>query len=126
MELPAEFETYLDTLNSKQRHEVRRKLRRLNEAGTVNYHLLDDMARIRPALDNFFSMFVESRDDKATFLTPEMKRFFLTLMEKLGEAGILRLGVLELDGSRWHLSSFSITMTAATCTTADIIRNTRG
>ncbi len=98
MDLPTDFESYLAMLSSKQRHEVRRKLRRISEAGIITYHLLHDMPRIRQALDGFFSMFVESRDDKASFLTPEMKEFFTILMEKLGEAGILRLGILELDG----------------------------
>ena len=96
--LPEDFEGYLNFLSTKQRHEVRRKLRRLNESGTVTYRVLDDKPGIQQALDGFFSMFVESRNDKALFLTPVMKTFFLNLMEKLGEAGILRLGVLELDG----------------------------
>ncbi len=98
MGLPYDFESYLGALTSKQRHEVRRKLRRVYEAGDVTYRVLDEWTQIGPLVDNFFSMFVESRDDKATFLTPEMKVFFLELMKKLGGAGILRLGVLELDG----------------------------
>lgn len=97
MQLPSDFERYLGALTSKQRHEVRRKMRRVYEAGNVTYRVLDDINQIRPVLDSFFSMFRESRNDKDAFLTPEMKEFFLVLTEKLGSAGILRLGVLELD-----------------------------
>lgn len=95
--LPGDFESYLELLSSKQRHEVRRKMRRLNEAGNTSYRLHEKPEEIQGLLDVFFTMFVESRDDKASFLTPQMKDFFVTLTDKLSRAGILKLGVLELD-----------------------------
>jgi CelD/BcsL family acetyltransferase involved in cellulose biosynthesis len=42
-------------------------------------------------------MFVESRQDKAVFLTEQMKSFFRLLADTMGGVGLLRLGVLELD-----------------------------
>ncbi|MFC2048425.1 GNAT family N-acetyltransferase, partial [Chloroflexota bacterium] len=42
LDLPATWEEYLAALSSKQRHEVRRKLRRLSEAGKVDYHVAKD------------------------------------------------------------------------------------
>ncbi|UCH43675.1 MAG: GNAT family N-acetyltransferase [Dehalococcoidales bacterium] len=96
--LPPTWEEYLMILDKKQRHEVRRKLRRLSEAGQVNYRLARDSESIHGSLDVFFSMFTESRQDKADFLTAQMESFFKSMAGAMTEAGILRLGILELDG----------------------------
>ncbi|MCX7911956.1 MAG: GNAT family N-acetyltransferase [Dehalococcoidales bacterium] len=98
MALPASFDGYLDSLSSKQRHEVRRKLRRLHEEGSVSYRFVGGGEPLPPALDTFFRMFVESRSDKANFLTAEMEAFFRAMASAMNRAGLFRLGVLELDG----------------------------
>ena len=98
MDLPASWEKYLEVLNSKQRHEVKRKLRRLSEAGEVNYKLVDDISAIPDFMDQFFKMFTESRADKAAFLTEQREAFFRAIVAKMSEAGLLKLGILELDG----------------------------
>ncbi len=98
MDLPASFDEYLTGLTSKQRHEVRRKLRRLNEEGTIEYRSIGDGAALNAAMNNFFRMFVESRQDKANFMTDKMESFFRRLAEVMAGEGLLKLGVLELDG----------------------------
>lgn len=97
MDLPNDWEEYLAALSTKQRHEVRRKLRRLSEAGDVRYYSVDGGAAIPKTMDNFFKMFVESRQDKAAFMTEQMKTFFRLLADTMARVGLLRLGVLELD-----------------------------
>ncbi len=97
MELPDSWEEYLKVLSSKQRHEVKRKLRRLAEAGNIDYKLIDDITAVPDFLDRFFRMFTESREDKAEFLTKQRETFFRVLVEKLSGAGLLKLGSLELD-----------------------------
>jgi len=97
MELPPSWEEYLAMLNSKQRHEVKRKLRRLTEAGEVEYRVVRG-TEIRDKMDTFLSMFTESRSDKATFLTGKMESFFRSLTESLTESGLLKMGILDLDG----------------------------
>ena len=99
LDLPATWEEYLGILTAKQRHEVRRKLRRLSEAGKVGYHFIVDSAAVNNAMDTFLKMFTESRTDKATFLTTQMESYFRSLANSMAEAGLLRLGVLELDTS---------------------------
>lgn len=96
-DLPATWDEYLQILNTKQRHEVRRKLRRLEEAGTVNFRFIEDAALVPGFLDVFLKQFIESRTDKATFMTAEMERFFRSMADVIFEAGLLRLSVLELD-----------------------------
>ncbi len=97
MELPPTFDEYLATLNTKQRHEVRRKLRRLNEAGQVEYHYIDNRDALQTNFDLFLRLFSMAREDKARFMTPEMEAFFRSLARATAEMGILRLGLLELD-----------------------------
>jgi CelD/BcsL family acetyltransferase involved in cellulose biosynthesis len=95
-DLPSSWDEYLLSLSSKQRHEVRRKLRRLAEAGEVAYRFIDDAA-VPATMDTFFRMFVESRQCKADFLTAQMESFFRRLADTMSGAGLLKMGVLELD-----------------------------
>ena len=48
-------------------------------------------------MDIFLRMFVESREDKATFLTEQMSVFFRLMTRTMAEAKLLRAGVLEID-----------------------------
>jgi CelD/BcsL family acetyltransferase involved in cellulose biosynthesis len=98
MDLPPTWEEYLAALNTKQRHEVRRKLRRLYEEGNIKYLTIVTGPAITDAMGTFFRMFVESRQDKAAFMTEQMKSFFLALVDAMARLDLLRLGVLELDG----------------------------
>ncbi len=98
MELTASFDEYLESLSTKQRHEVRRKLRRLNEEGSIEYRFVNVGAAVPDTMDAFFKMFVESRRDKANFMTEKMASFFRLLADTMARAGLLKLGVLELDG----------------------------
>ena len=97
MELPGTWDDYLMTLNSKQRHEVRRKLRRLEEAGNFEYHSICGAASVIEAFDAFLKMFTESRDDKADFLTEKRELFFRSMTESMANAGVLKLGILEIE-----------------------------
>ena len=96
LDLPPTWQDYLRTLTQKQRHEVRRKLRRLWEAGDVNYRVVEDSESASQSIDIFLRLFRESRQDKAIFLTARMESFFTSLAKAMGQAGLLRLGILEL------------------------------
>ncbi len=98
MDLPPSFDDYMAGLDTKQRHEVRRKLRRLNEEGTIDYRFVNEGPELSSIMDTFFKMFVESRQDKASFMTEKMGSFFRLLADAMARAGLLRLGVLALDG----------------------------
>jgi len=98
-ELPADWEAYLQLLNTKQRHEVRRKLRRLPEGGQVEFVLLRPDTAPPEFIDSFMRLFSLARDDaKAAFMTPAMEAFFRSLAQAMAAEGLLRLGVLRLDG----------------------------
>ncbi len=97
LDLPPTWQEYLRTLTQKQRHEVRRKLRRFWEAGDVNYRIVEDSESASQSIALFLRLFRESRQDKAIFLTAQMESFFTSLTKAMGQAGLLRLGILELN-----------------------------
>jgi CelD/BcsL family acetyltransferase involved in cellulose biosynthesis len=96
-ELPATWEEYLGMLITKQRHELRRKLRRLAEEGRVNYHNIEDNQDAQEVIGTFFELFCESRQDKAAFMTAKREKFFRLTAEVMAEAGLFRFGVLEFE-----------------------------
>jgi len=97
LDLPPTWQEYLRTLTQKQRHEVRRKLRRLWEAGDVNYRMIEDSESASQSIAIFLRLFRESRREKAIFLTARMESFFTSLVKAMAQAGLLRLGILELN-----------------------------
>ena len=97
LDLPATWNEYLATLNTKQRHEVRRKLRRLWKAGNVEHHCVEVGKGAEDCLDTFLRLFSLSKDEKARFMDTKMESFFRSLARAMAEIGLLRLGVLQLD-----------------------------
>jgi len=97
VDLPGTWDEYLAMLGKKQRHEVRRKLRRLWEAGNVDYHCLEVSQEAGDFMDTFLKLFSLSREEKASFMTAQMKSFFRSLAEAMAEIGLLRFGIVELD-----------------------------
>jgi CelD/BcsL family acetyltransferase involved in cellulose biosynthesis len=96
-DLPGTWHEYLQSLSAKQRHEVKRKLRRLEEAGAVGFHFVETAESVSGFMDFFLKQFVESRDDKAIFMTAEMEKFFRSMTDVIFKVGLLRAAVLELD-----------------------------
>ncbi|GMQ79646.1 MAG: hypothetical protein BMS9Abin03_072 [Thermodesulfobacteriota bacterium] len=95
--LPRTWESYLYMLKGKQRHEIRRKLRRLNKAGHVQFRVLERLDEISEAMDTFFSLFKASRPDKSEFLTEQMVLFFRLLALRMAQQGFLRMFFLDID-----------------------------
>jgi len=99
IELPDTWEEYLLMLDSKQGREVRRKLRRLEEAGDLNYYVISEVNSSIATLELFLKLFRASREDKAAFMSPRMENFFRSMVDSMANAGLLRFGILELDTS---------------------------
>ena len=92
--LPADFETYVQGLGKKERHELRRKIRRLENATQASFRWATDAER-GATLDRFFALHRLSRGEKADFMTPAVERFFRDIADALAPIGRLRLGVLR-------------------------------
>ena len=97
LDLPPSWNEYLDILTQKQRHEVRRKLRRLWEAGEVNYRIIEDSKSVSESIAIFLKLFRESRKDKAIFMNAQRESFFNSLAKAMAQARLLKLGILELN-----------------------------
>ena len=98
--LPVNWEDYFTLLKTKDRHEIRRKLRRLEQGNVVNYLTITEPAQMPPAMESFFSLFQLSSPEKANFMTAQKKDFFLAMVSSLAEKGNIRLSFLEVDGVR--------------------------
>jgi CelD/BcsL family acetyltransferase involved in cellulose biosynthesis len=98
MALPSSWEAFLERLSGKQRHEIRRKLRRLDAAAQVKYRFVEDVNTVRTEVDTFIALFRSNRSDKAAFMTSQMEAYFRSLAESMAAHHMLKLAFLELDG----------------------------
>jgi CelD/BcsL family acetyltransferase involved in cellulose biosynthesis len=94
--LPAVWDDYLMQLNGKQRHEVRRKLRRLESHGVYTYKTAGIDENTDNAAGHFLRLFHMNRIDKAAFMHAAMADYFRELIGAASRLGILRLHVLEV------------------------------
>ena len=100
LSLPGTWDEYLAGLTRKNRHELRRKMRRLERAGQVRHFEVSDPDAISEGLDQFFDLHRKSTPDKAEFMSADRERFFRRAALSLAEQGITRLSFVELDGVR--------------------------
>jgi CelD/BcsL family acetyltransferase involved in cellulose biosynthesis len=98
MKLPATWDGYLRRINGKQRHEIRRKLKRLHEAAHITYRVVEESEEVNEHFEIFLALFRSNRSDKAIFMTERMASFFKSLTETLAEWDILKLFFLDIDG----------------------------
>jgi len=92
------WDGYLQMLNKKQRHEIRRKLRRSQEGAEWSWRTAETAADLERDLPAFFRLHEASAGDKAQFMTPAMQSFFRSIAAVLLQAGILRLSTFARDG----------------------------
>jgi len=97
LELPSTWDAFLKGLTGKERHEIRRKLRRLNEAARINFRVVESRAEVVEQIDTFFELFKLNRSEKSDFMTGQRASFFRSMAEALAETRILKLFFLDLD-----------------------------
>lgn len=97
-ELPDTYEDYVQSLDKKDRHELRRKARRLEQTNGVQYQVLTQPEEVGVSLGEFFRLMRMSRDSrKAGFLTEERETFFREMARNTAETGYLRLFLLRVE-----------------------------
>lgn len=96
--LPGDWEQYLELLTKKDRHELRRKLRRLDSQTEWRWYCLTSPDEVMESFDNFLSLMRMSRNDKEEYMTPERERFFRALARRMAELDRIRLFYMEIDG----------------------------
>jgi CelD/BcsL family acetyltransferase involved in cellulose biosynthesis len=97
--LPPTWDDYLQQLSRKDRHELRRKLRRLMGSGEVAYGPVTEVPGPRDLAD-FTCLLRRSAERKATFMTDAMEGYFGAILAELAPRGWARLYFLTIDGRR--------------------------
>src|SRR5258708_7375221 len=94
IEISGDWDSYLAGLSKKNRHELRRKRRRLEGAG--GWTIVESQpATLAADLESFFDLHARSSRAKEDFLTDDIKTFFRHICFHLQEAGWLSLRSLR-------------------------------
>ncbi len=96
--LNGSFDEYLSRVEKKQRHEIRRKMRRAAESEkNVRFYVVDGTEDIDSEINSFFDLMVQD-PNKEQFLHPEMREQMSVTIRNAHRGGYLWLGFLEVDG----------------------------
>jgi len=98
--LPDSWDEYLAGINKKQRHEIRRKIRRIETEAETRWYVVDTEAEISQAMIQFITLHQKSTRDKEGFWNDDLISFFQSLAIRLTRLGWLKLYFIELDGSQ--------------------------
>jgi CelD/BcsL family acetyltransferase involved in cellulose biosynthesis len=98
--LASDFDTYLAGIDKKQRHEIRRKMRRADESEIpVTWYMVTDPSSLDSEVDAFIDL-MENDGDKEAFLRPAMREFLRRVVHFAFDGGWLQLAFLEIGGQK--------------------------
>lgn len=100
IQLPATWDEYLELLDKKQRHEVRRKLRRAEAEADARFMVVGPDQDLKREMQDFIRLHQASTPDKDQFMDPKMQRFFFDVARILQGRGWLQLAFIVLDGQK--------------------------
>lgn len=95
--LPPTWEEFLERLNAKDRHELRRKIRRIEREGSCEWTRDVDSSLIEEKMGLFLDLHRKSRRDKSEFMNSKMDSFFRELGRELLRNGWLDLSFLKFE-----------------------------
>ncbi len=94
--LAQDWETYLAGIDKKQRHEIRRKLRRADEnSDTVKWYIANNRDTLDSEIEAFFTL-MEMDADKESFLTPQMRAQMSDVIHWAFDEGYLQLSFMQI------------------------------
>ena len=97
--LQGDWDTYLASLDKKQRHELRRKLRRADgHVEPVSWRIIGPDEDIRAAVGTLLDL-MSHDPHKAGFLSPAMRQQFDRSLRAAQENGWLQLALLHVGGA---------------------------
>ncbi len=92
------FEDYLGTLHKKDRHEIRRKVRRAQAAGELEFSRIENEEELGEGFNTFITLHRRSSSEKAKFMDDRKESFFRDIARGLFKRGWLDLFFLKLKG----------------------------
>jgi CelD/BcsL family acetyltransferase involved in cellulose biosynthesis len=98
--LPSTWDEYLSSLDGKQRREIRRKIRKAERSGEINWYIVDEKRDLAAEMEAFIELHEKSDVDKDEFMDAQMKGFFHAAAQALHEAGWLQLAFMEVNGDK--------------------------
>lgn len=99
IQLPPTFDAYLDTLDKKQRHELRRKLRRADGAEVIIHHVQPG-ADIAAEVNDFLDLLQKSTPEKHAWLNDGRRAVFHEVAAAALQNGTLQLLFLIIEGQK--------------------------
>lgn len=99
IQLPKTWDDYLAQIDRKQRHEIKRKMRRVSETSHT-YEMITSAEDARAAMSDFISLHKASSTEKRDFWDENHLRFFNTFIPAAGAAGWLKLYFLKIGDTR--------------------------
>jgi len=100
IDLPPTWDDYLMSLDKKQRHEVRRKLRKAEDEADSRFIIVGPDHDLRTEMQSFINLHQMSAPEKDQFMDPLMQAFFFDVAQVLQERGWLQLTFVEMDGNK--------------------------
>jgi CelD/BcsL family acetyltransferase involved in cellulose biosynthesis len=98
--LPGDFDEYLAGIDKKQRHEIRRKMRRAAESvQNVRWYIVEDESTLEAEIEDFLALMANDHH-KEDFLTEVMRAQMRTSVHAAFKAGWLQLAFMEVDGQK--------------------------
>ncbi|MGB1288837.1 MAG: GNAT family N-acetyltransferase [Aggregatilineales bacterium] len=102
IDLPDDFDAYLEALDSKQRRDVRRKLRKADagkQRGIIDWYIVDESHDLQAEIDRFLNLMRIADPEKEKFLSDENNvRFFNAIIPAMLEQGWLQLNFMTVNG----------------------------
>jgi len=100
IKLPDDWEEYLAELDKKQRHEIRRKMRRADEAeGGAQWYIVTDKRSLDREAADFIGMMAND-PEKLAFLTLPMRQYLLNLANVAYTNDWLNMTYLTIGGEK--------------------------
>ncbi len=99
IELPDSFDAYLESLDKKQRHELRRKLRRA-EGAEVDVYTVGVNADLTAEVDDFLALLQKSTPEKQAWLNEARRAVFQEAAAAGMAANTLQLLFLSIEGQK--------------------------
>jgi len=98
--LPDSWDEYLMSLDKKQRHEIRRKLRKAGAAGEAEFYIVGPEHDLRAEMTAFIDLHQKSTPEKDKFMDPQMQAFFFDVAQVLQAEGWLQLAFVQVLGEK--------------------------
>ncbi len=95
LELPSSYEAYLENLSKKKRHELRRKLRRMESLEGIRVEKITDTKNLLTFIDKFIALHRQRSPSKAKFWEkPKMTAFFHEMAHRFSLRKWIEMNVL--------------------------------